>query len=65
MLCLFLKRCHNAIMTILCVSVLAHNASATERKVTPINTVLCPGLGTAVGQMPYEKAAFQVSVTNQ
>jgi len=44
------------------ISVLAHNATAAERKVTPINTVLCPGLGTAVGRMPYGKAAFQVSL---
>lgn len=25
-----------------------------------INSVLCPGLGTAVGQMPYDVAAFQM-----
>ena len=25
-----------------------------------INTVLCPGLGTAVGRMPTRRAAFQM-----
>ena len=42
-------------------AVLDHNATASERKVTPINSILCPGLGTAVGYMPYDKAAIQVS----
>ena len=42
--------------------VLAHNATAGERNVTPINSVLCPGLGTAVGCMPHDKAAIQVSL---
>lgn len=39
-----------------------HNATAAERKVTPINSILCPGLGTAVGCMPHDKAAIQVSL---
>ena len=43
-------------------TVLAHNATATERNVTPINSILCPGLGTAVGRMPHDKAAIQVSM---
>ena len=38
-----------------------HNATAAERKVTPIKSILCPGLGTAVGFMSYDKAAIQVS----
>ena len=43
-------------------TVLAHNATASERNVTPINSILCPGLGTAIGRMPYGKAAIQVSM---
>ena len=35
--------------------------NVSERKVTPINSILCSGLGTAVGCMPYDKAAIQVS----
>ena len=52
----------DAIMwTLFCV-VVNHNATATERKVTPINSILCPGMGTAVGYMPYDRAAIQVSL---
>ena len=43
-------------------AVLDHNATAAERKVTPINSILCPGLGTAIGRIPYDKAAIQVSL---
>ena len=32
-----------------------------KEKLTPINSILCPGLGTAVGCMPYDKAAILVS----
>ena len=39
--------------------VLGHMAS--EKKVTPVNSILCPGLGTAVGRMSYDKAAIQVT----
>ena len=34
---------------------------AAERKVTPIDSILCTALGTAVGCMPYDKRAIQVS----
>ena len=43
-------------------AVLDHNTTAAERKVTPIHSILCPGLGTAVGCMPYDKATIQVSL---
>ena len=43
-------------------AVLDHNAIAAERKVTPINSILCPGLRTAVGCMPFDKAIIQVSL---
>ena len=51
---------HSLLILCMCV-VLAHSATAAERKVTPINSILCPGLGTAVGHMLYDKAAVQVS----
>lgn len=37
-------------------AVLAHNASGLPR----INSILCPGLGTAVGQMPVARCARQM-----
>lgn len=37
-------------------AVLAHNASGLP----PIRSILCPGLGTAVGQMPVERCARQM-----
>jgi O-acetyl-ADP-ribose deacetylase (regulator of RNase III) len=37
-------------------AVLAHNESDQPR----IDTVLCPGLGTAVGRMPVERCARQM-----
>lgn len=37
-------------------AVIAHNASGLP----PIKTVLCPGLGTAVGQMPVARCARQM-----
>ena len=43
-------------------AVLDHNVTAAERKVTRISSILCPGLGTAVGCMPYDKAAIKVSL---
>jgi len=39
-------------------AVLAHNASGQP----PIHSVLCPGLGTAVGQMPVARCARQMRV---
>jgi hypothetical protein len=38
------------------VTVLAHNRDKHE----PIRTVLCPGLGTAVGRMPVQRCARQM-----
>ncbi|XP_065907689.1 uncharacterized protein aq_987-like [Dysidea avara] len=54
----------NAYLAFRCIlrEVLAHNATAAERKVPPINSILCPGLGTAVGCMPHEKAAMQMRI---
>lgn len=43
--------------------VAAHNESIrSEKNVIPeyIESVLCPGLGTAIGRMPYNIAAFQM-----
>ena len=54
--CIWMKQCEMFSV------VLDHNATTTERKVTPINSILCPGLGTAVGCMPHDKAAIQVSL---
>ena len=34
-----------------------HNKQCADN---PIHTVLCPGLGTAVGRMPYKRCAVQV-----
>ena len=39
---------------------LAHDATV-RRTVTSINSILCPGLGSAAGSMPYDKAAVQVT----
>jgi O-acetyl-ADP-ribose deacetylase (regulator of RNase III) len=39
-------------------AVLAHNASGQP----PIKLVLCPGLGTAVGQMPVDRCARQMRI---
>ena len=41
------------------VSVKDHNRTV-ENPEDQINTVLCPGLGTAVGRMPTRRAAFQM-----
>ena len=38
-------------------TVCSHNAANPK---DPINTVLCPGLGTAVGRMPYLRCAVQM-----
>lgn len=38
-------------------AVRSHNAANPE---DPIKTILCPGLGTAVGRMPYLKCAVQM-----
>ena len=38
-------------------TVCSHNAANPE---DPISTVLCPGLGTAVGRMPYLRCAVQM-----
>ena len=43
----------------LILSVRAHNRRGD---VEPIRTVLCPGLGTAVGRMPHFRCAIQVCV---
>ncbi|KAL5457144.1 hypothetical protein EMCRGX_G034384 [Ephydatia muelleri] len=37
-----------------------HNATAQERGVTPIKSILCPGLCTYVGMMPFERCAIQM-----
>lgn len=38
-----------------------HNHRAAESgDLPPMNSVLCPGLGTAIGRMPYDIAAFQM-----
>ena len=39
-----------------------HNATAQERGVQPIKSILCPGLCTYIGMMPFEKCAIQVCV---
>lgn len=39
-------------------AVIAHNASG----LSPIRSVLCPGLGTAVGQMPVARCARQMRI---
>jgi len=36
-----------------------HN-EAVENSEDPITSVLCPGLGTAVGKMPPKRCAFQM-----
>ena len=38
-------------------AVIAHNKDPNKE---PIKSVLCPGLGTAVGRMPFKRAAVQV-----
>ena len=38
-------------------AVVAHNKDPSKE---PITSVLCPGLGTAVGRMPFKRAAVQV-----
>ena len=38
-------------------AVVAHNKDPSKE---PISSVLCPGLGTAVGRMPFKRAAVQV-----
>ncbi len=40
-------------------AVLEHNKTANSPE-EKIGTVLCPGFGTAVGRMPYKRAAVQV-----
>lgn len=46
-----------SIMVYTCHTVCSHNAANPE---DPIRTVLCPGLGTAVGRMPYLRCAVQM-----
>eukprot|EP01113_Clastostelium_recurvatum_P040872 TRINITY_DN6416_c0_g1_i1.p1 TRINITY_DN6416_c0_g1~~TRINITY_DN6416_c0_g1_i1.p1 ORF type:complete len:229 (+),score=56.07 TRINITY_DN6416_c0_g1_i1:81-767(+) len=41
-------------------AVLDHNKTAGERGETVINTLLCPGLCTAIGRMSPKKCAFQM-----
>ena len=43
-------------------SVINHNASCQQTGQEPIHSVLCPGLGTAVGRMPFKRCALQVLV---
>ena len=38
-----------------------HNQDPTKEA---IRSVLCPGLGTAVGKMPYDRCAYQVGCPN-
>ncbi|XP_041379261.1 uncharacterized protein LOC121391849 [Gigantopelta aegis] len=40
-------------------SVINHNASCQQTGQEPIHSVLCPGLGTAVGRMPFKRCALQ------
>ena len=41
-------------------SVINHNASCQQTGQEPIHSILCPGLGTAVGRMPFKRCALQV-----
>lgn len=41
------------------IAVMKHNKMCSDK---PITTVLCPGLGTAVGRMPFSRCAHQMRV---
>jgi len=43
-------------LSLMCFAVNKFNKTATE----PIRSVLCPGLGTAVGSMAPDRCAYQV-----
>lgn len=49
---IYIKKTHS-------VSVQKHNRNPDN---PPIRSVLCPGLGTAVGTMPVDRCAFQVCI---
>ena len=40
---------------------MSHNEGCVDKGVEPIRKVMCPGLGTAVGRMPFVRCAEQVS----
>ena len=42
--------------------VVSHNKSCLQKGEEPIRSVMCPGLGTAVGRMPFVRCAEQVTL---
>ena len=43
---------------------MSHNKSCSLKGAEPIRSVMCPGLGTAVGRMPFVRCAEQVINNN-
>ncbi|XP_019854943.1 PREDICTED: uncharacterized protein LOC100640713 isoform X2 [Amphimedon queenslandica] len=41
-------------------AVMSHNKSCSQKGAEPIRSVMCPGLGTAVGRMPFVRCAEQM-----